>query len=443
MVHRSLCFALLLGVGIGFADQKTIRFPLISDARVASPSTWHYTTDDPGATWADTDFVDDAWQSGTGGFGSGTPENAHINTDWSTGQIWLRASFTLPDVSVNSLVLSLYHDEDVQIFLNGKPVFQEASFIIDYEEPTLSDDFKAALKPGRNVLAIMCTNTDGPGYIDAGLAVLADFEAVTLVGDASTAAPADWSYTTADPGADWANSDFDASAWTTGKALFGTTTDFTVGTPWSDPDIWLRTTFQVTAKSSQYDLSFLHDDGMEAFVNGTQVLQATQWNGAYDNALSAAVASAVLVGKNTLAVHCHNDQGPQFIDVGLYGVEKPLPTGLAGKARILAASGRGPSLVAGSGSRLDLTALGGNGAGRLTVFGTDGRALAEIRTSGATRSLALPATLGTGVFRYRWEAFQGKPSGSQIARGTSRTGAQGSSITGAQGTLHGTLLKLP
>src|SRR3954471_8704897 len=153
MIHPSLRLALLLGVGIGFADQKTIRIPLVADARGGSPASWHYTTDDPGTTWADTDFVDDAWQTGTGGFGSGNPDSAYVNTAWSTGQIWLRTTFTLPDVSVNSLVLSLYHDEDVQIFLNGKPVFQEAAFVFNYETPSLTDDFKAALKPGKNVLA--------------------------------------------------------------------------------------------------------------------------------------------------------------------------------------------------------------------------------------------------------------------------------------------------
>lgn len=147
------------------------------------------------------------------GFGSGNPDGSHVNSDWSTGPIWLRATFTLPDVSVNSLVLSPYHDEDVQIFLNGKPVFQEAAFVFNYETPSLTDDFKAALKPGKNVLAITCTNTDGPAYIDAGLAVSADFNATTLVGDARGAAPADWNYSTTDPGADWSKADFDATAW--------------------------------------------------------------------------------------------------------------------------------------------------------------------------------------------------------------------------------------
>ncbi len=427
MVHYSLRLAILLGVGVVFAEPKSIHIPLVADARAGSPSTWHYTTDDPGTTWADTDFVDDAWQSGPGGFGSGTPENAHINTAWSTGQIWLRTTFTLPDVSVNSLVLSLYHDEDVQIYLNGKPVFQEASFIINYAEPSLTDDFKAALKPGKNVLAITCTNTDGPGYIDAGLAAVADFEATPLVADARAATPADWSYTTTDPGADWAKSGFDASAWASGKGMFGTTPDYTITTNWKGADIWLRTTFQVTAKSSQYAFSVMHDDGMEAYVNGTQVLLAPGWNADYAESLSAAAVGAIVVGNNTLAVHAHNDQGDsslEFIDVGLFALDKPVPTGLAAKTRNLPVSGRGPSLVSGAGSLLDMSALTARGPGRLTVFGSDGRARAEILALGSARYRTLPVTLGTGVFRYRWEYSQG----------TSK---------GVRGSLRGTLLKLP
>src|SRR4051794_38532528 len=117
MLHHSLRLAILLGLGICFAEQKSIRLPMVSDARGGSPSTWHYTTNDPGATWADTNFADDAWQTGPGGFGSGTPANSHIASAWTTSQIWMRTAFTLPDVAVNSLALSLYHDEDVQVFL--------------------------------------------------------------------------------------------------------------------------------------------------------------------------------------------------------------------------------------------------------------------------------------------------------------------------------------
>lgn len=431
MLHLSSFFALAMAVGIGFADPKSIRIPLVTDARGEAPTTWKYTTVDPGANWADTGFIDLAWQSGTGGFGTGTPENSHIKTAWSTGRIWLRTAFTLPDVSINAAVLSLYHDEDVEIFLNGKPVFQEASFVINYAEPALSEEFKAALKPGRNVLAITCANLDGPGYIDAGLAVVADFEAATLVGDARAAAPADWSYTTLNPGADWAAPGFDASAWSTGKGRFGTTPDYPIATAWAGPDIWLRTTFQVAAKSSHYALSYMHDDGMEAYVNGVAVLLAPGWNAGHAEAVSAAVAAAVVVGTNTLAVHCHNDQGDsglQFVDAGLFALEKPVATRLADPSGKLPASGRGPTLWLGTGPALDLSSLAALGPGRVTVFGTDGRKKTEFRTGGAARVLALPVPLAGGVFRYRWEAAPGQPNRARA---------------GSLGSLQGTLLKLP
>lgn len=46
----------------------------------------------------------------------------------------------------------------------------------------------------------------------------------------------------------------------------------------------------------------MHDDDLDVFLNGTQVLQATAWNTDYADALSAAVAQAIVVGKNTLPV---------------------------------------------------------------------------------------------------------------------------------------------
>jgi len=407
MVRRfCLQSILLLAVASASADPKTIRIPLVSDARGGAPSTWQYTTVDPGAGWADTGFSDAGWQAGTGGFGSGTPDSAHINTAWSTGQIWLRTAFTLPDVSVQSVILSLYHDEDVQIFLNGVAVFQESAYTINYGEPALTEDFKAALKPGKNVLAINCANTDGPGYIDAGLAVLADFNATTLVGDARSAAPADWNYTIADPGADWSKADFDATAWITGKGGFGSV-DYATGTAWTDSDIWMQTSFQAAAKSPFYSLSFFHDDNLDVYLNGTQVLQASAWNTDYEDALSAAVAQAIVIGKNTLSVHCHNAEGPQFVDVGLSGLEKGLSTGIMAKSRGARVSGKGPVLLAAAGARVDLASVSAGTSGRLSVFGSDGRLVAAVPGGGAARYLPLPVTLGAGVFRYRWESKRG------------------------------------
>jgi hypothetical protein len=406
-----------------FADPKTLRIPLIADARGGAPSTWHYVTDDPGDGWAEADFNDDAWASGAGGFGTGTVENSHIATDWSTPRIWLRTAFTLPAVEVQSLILTLHHDDDVQVFLNGQSVFTEQGFATDYSERT--ELAASDLKPGRNVLAIQCANVDGPGYIDAGLAVLAAFEATVLVGDARAAAPADWSYTTSDPGQDWARPDFDASAWVQGKAPFGTSADIAMTTPWADPDIWMRTTFTSASAATRYALGNLHDDGMEAYLNGTPILTATGWNGGYDETLlSEAARGAIVAGKNVLAVHCHNDDGPQFIDLGLYALESGT-TRVRPRSRA-PASGRGPSLISLQGRGVDLAGLAAGG--RMIVFGIDGKAIAIPRAASGDRYLSLPVALGTGMFRYRWD-FPPAEGGRAAAD--------------RRGSLQGTLLVLP
>jgi hypothetical protein len=424
MAARTTALLPLLLAGSLFAVPRSLRIPLISDSRGGTPSTWHYTTDDPGSGWVDTDFNDDAWQAGPGGFGTGTPEHSHLNTPWATGQIWLRTAFALPDIPVQTLLLSLHHDEDVQVYLNGQPIFDEPGFLTDYYEPALSAAALQALKPGKNVLAIQCSNTDGSGYIDAGLAALSAFEATVLVADARDAAPSDWSYTTADPGQDWANPDFNDSAWETGKSGFGSA-EYASLTPWTSPDIWMRTTFLSGAAAALYSLSFMHDDRLETYLNGTLVQKAGNWNLVYEDSLSGAVRQAIVIGKNVLAVHCHNNYGSQFIDVGLSILVSPVATRLRAPAAA-PASRRGTTLFWDEGRGVDLAGL--EGGGRLTVFGIDGRVAVMALVRSGVRSLTLPATLGTGVFRYRWDF----PPASHKGKGETRGGS-----------LQGTLLKLP
>lgn len=414
---------LLILAGSGFGAPKTIRIPLVSDGRSATPSAWHYTTDDPGEGWAEPEFNDEAWPSGAGGFGSGTVENSRMATDWSTPKIWLRTTFTLPAVDIQSLSMALHHDDDVEVFLNGQSVFNEQSYILDYAEH--SDMDRSALKPGKNVLAIQCANLDGPGFVDAGLAVLAAFEATVLVGDSREANPPDWSYTTTDPGQDWAKADFDATAWPVGKGRFGTSDNIGISTPWADPDIWLRTTFSSASAATRYLVSAMHDDGMEAYLNGTPILTASSWNGDYDETLSDAAHQAIVAGKNVLAVHCHNDQGPQFVDVGLFGLENTATTRIVAPARGFS-SRSGPVLTLAGARGVDLAGL--PSGGRLTVFGLEGRTVAVAQGRNGFRYLSLPVALGTGMFRYRWDF----PAESGPRTGETRGGS-----------LQGTLLNLP
>ncbi len=105
------------------------------------PTTWAYTTTDPGPRWAEPDFDDSAWKHGPGGFGSpGTPA-VRVETPWETDAIWLRGSFELPPLKPDdSLLLHLFHDEDVAVLVNGRPLIQGAAgTLTSYRDLTLTE----------------------------------------------------------------------------------------------------------------------------------------------------------------------------------------------------------------------------------------------------------------------------------------------------------------
>jgi hypothetical protein len=133
------------------------------------PATWRYTTTRPPRGWYRSNFDAAAWQEGESGFGTeGTP-GAIVHTLWNTPDIWLRRSFTLDQPPAGDLRLSVHHDEDVQIYLNGVRGAAATGFTTCYEPLPLSADARAALKAGENVIAIHCHQTGGGQYIDAGL----------------------------------------------------------------------------------------------------------------------------------------------------------------------------------------------------------------------------------------------------------------------------------
>lgn len=143
---------------------------LAPDAR-KQKSNWWYTTNRPKAGWFGVDFTPSDWHDGPGGFGTlGTP-GAIIGTVWNTKDIWLRRSFELPE-KPGRLALDLHHDDDVEVYLNGVPVFQTKGFKTKYVRLPLDQAACNTLKPGTNVLAIHCRQEMGGQYIDAGLVAL-------------------------------------------------------------------------------------------------------------------------------------------------------------------------------------------------------------------------------------------------------------------------------
>lgn len=134
--------------------------------------TWCYTFDKPNDEWFNPQFnpIANGWKEGPGGFGTiGTP-NSQIGTIWDTSDIWIRREFDFSgDVSPN-LQLLVHHDEDAEVYINGVLAARLQSYTANYEPFILSKQAMSALKPGKNLIAIHCHQTDGGQYIDAGFA---------------------------------------------------------------------------------------------------------------------------------------------------------------------------------------------------------------------------------------------------------------------------------
>ena len=113
-------------------------------------------------------FDDSAWPQGRGGFGVSSTPGALVQSPWGTQEIALRHDFVLGDLP-DGLVLSIHHDEDALVFLNGIQVAAFDGFRTDYIDVQLPSAALDALVVGSNTLAVLCRQTAGGQYIDVGL----------------------------------------------------------------------------------------------------------------------------------------------------------------------------------------------------------------------------------------------------------------------------------
>jgi hypothetical protein len=133
------------------------------------PATWRYTTTKPADGWNQSSFADESWSSGKSGFGTrGTP-GAVIGTTWNTANIWLRREVEIPQDKCKDLELWFHHDEDAEIYFNGVLAAKTSGFSTSYDAVPLTAAARAALKPGKNLIAVHCHQTTGGQYVDLGL----------------------------------------------------------------------------------------------------------------------------------------------------------------------------------------------------------------------------------------------------------------------------------
>ncbi|MDB5326434.1 MAG: glycoside hydrolase family 2 [Phycisphaerales bacterium] len=138
--------------------------------------TWKYSFDQPGNDWFKTKFDDSSWKEGPGGFGTeGTPGIGKLGTVWNTNNIWMRRTFNPGKLSpqlIAKLPVRVYHDEDVQVYINGVLAYETKGHNGRYENQPMTDAARHAIKPdAENVMAVYCKQTVFGQYIDAGISI--------------------------------------------------------------------------------------------------------------------------------------------------------------------------------------------------------------------------------------------------------------------------------
>jgi hypothetical protein len=141
---------------------------------------------------------------------------------------------------------------------------------------------------------------------------------VNVVMPTSRVQPQQWRYTIEEPGKDWRLASFDDSGWKTATGGFGAGNPpgATINAKWESGDIWLRRNFELKDLAFN-DLMVLiyHDEDAEVYINGIKAVEAKGYITDYDEWPVA--LKSLKTGVNSIAVHCRQTKGGQYIDVGL------------------------------------------------------------------------------------------------------------------------------
>jgi hypothetical protein len=163
-------------IGLKKVDGKTYRFlgkedkapETILPAGDEAAYTCKYTEDAPANSWMNASFDDSKWKTGISGF---SDDDKSRKTIWKSHDLWMRRSFTLNTIPDRKLYLKMYHDDNVEVYLNDEKIYSCDCWNNSTEYFPLDDAIKNKLIKGKNILAIHVVNTAGGQGLDAGLSV--------------------------------------------------------------------------------------------------------------------------------------------------------------------------------------------------------------------------------------------------------------------------------
>lgn len=159
------------------------RAKLVDDSRGEAP-VWRFVSADPGDGWTAPSFDASHWLRGAGSFGSPSSDSDDESTDpygsdrgtvWDTENLWMRIDFEIADPSMDGYRLEIQHSGGFEAHVNGVRAAEDYDGSGTHSPYSLTAPAEAALRPGRNVLAVRAIHTGltgGARHIDVGLSAL-------------------------------------------------------------------------------------------------------------------------------------------------------------------------------------------------------------------------------------------------------------------------------
>ena len=167
------------GLRYRFLGQEIKPYRQLVDPTVSKPE-FKYTTDAPAETWKQSSFDDQNWKTAVAPFGD---DAATAKTAWNTDDIYLRKDFLVKNMPTEKVYLKLNHDDNVEVFLNGKTIYEKTGWVHEYIYIPID---KEDLQAGNNTLAVHVKNTAGGRHIDADLVLEPVMDESTLLAKQSS-----------------------------------------------------------------------------------------------------------------------------------------------------------------------------------------------------------------------------------------------------------------
>ena len=161
-------------VAIDTAEARRVALLRPGDSNQGRPTTWRYSTAEAeDANWNTPAFDDAKWATGRSGFGTPSTPALQERTAWDTPTIRLRTTIEVPRLGPDDqMLLHVFHDEDVTIYVNGRVMFEARGYVTAYRDIPLSAEQRGMFSEGKNTIAVECRQTGGGQGVDVGLSLI-------------------------------------------------------------------------------------------------------------------------------------------------------------------------------------------------------------------------------------------------------------------------------